>query len=76
MSYGLMCECPLPPMEGLRAADRGHTPGPSSPGGQPGCPNYAEDQERGGLCPFCADAHRIAQAIRKADALATKEPQP
>ena len=57
MSVGLMCDCPLPPMAGLKPSDRGHAP---RLGGKSGCSNYAEDQERGGLCEFCESAHYIA----------------
>jgi hypothetical protein len=56
MSSGLMCDCPLPPMKGLKTTDRAHS---ERPGGKPGCPNYADDQRRGGLCRFCAEAHRL-----------------
>lgn len=64
MSVGLMCDCPLPPMPGLIPTDRGHA---VRHNGQPGCPQYAEDQERGGLCAFCRDAHRLLAAISQQD---------
>ncbi len=57
MSSGLMCDCPLPPTKGLKATDGGHS---ERPGGKPGCPNYSEDQVGGGLCRFCAEAHRLS----------------
>ncbi len=66
MSEGLMCDCPLPPMTGLTPTDRGHTPrDPARHGGKPGCAQYAEDQQRGGLCRFCAEAHILAARLRE-----------
>jgi hypothetical protein len=68
MSYGLMCDCPLPPMPNLSPHDYGHrVRRPLVAGGppQPGCPQYAEDQERGGRCRFCADAERIGHAAKR-----------
>jgi hypothetical protein len=63
MSSGFQCDCPLPPMDGLGVHDYGHR---RRPNGLPGCPQYAEDQERGGRCRFCADAERIGHASRTA----------
>jgi hypothetical protein len=58
-----MCECPLPPMKELTANDGGHY---ERLGGKKGCPQYAEDQRRGGLCRFCSDAHKIKASFQAA----------
>jgi hypothetical protein len=65
MSVGLMCDCPLPPMKGLRPNDHGH----NESGRDGRCPEYAEDQINGGMCRFCRDAHVLltSRATTEAD---------
>ena len=61
MSEGLLCDCPLRPLDGLKPTDRGHHRRPYALD-QTDCPQYASDQERGGMCDFCRDAHAILTA--------------
>jgi hypothetical protein len=58
VSVGLLCDCPLPPMDGLKDSDRGHYRRLYAPE-QRDCPQYAADQDRGGMCEFCRDAHKL-----------------
>jgi hypothetical protein len=66
MSAGFQCDCPLPPVDGLKASDNGHYRRPYAPD-RKDCPQYAADQQRGGMCDFCRDAHTLLRATRPAD---------
>jgi hypothetical protein len=55
-----MCDCPLPSMDGLKPSDKGHYRRGWAPDDRT-CPQYADDQERGGMCAFCRDAHILAR---------------
>jgi hypothetical protein len=49
-------------MDGLKPSDNGHYRRGWAPE-QRDCPQYAEDQERGGMCAFCRDAHALRAAL-------------